>query len=77
MWILNQFQERIPRSVAKMISWRAIIVLQYFFIGYLTTGSIAFGVGLASATTVINSTLYFFHERVWNRSNWGRSARKK
>ena len=73
---ITRIQERVPRSVLKMISWRLIIVLQYFFIGYLTTGSIIFGVGLASITTVINSTLYFFHERAWNITDYGRKIKK-
>jgi len=67
-----KFQERIPRSLAKVVSWRIIIMGQYFAIGYFTTGSVAFGLGLASFTTVVNSTLYFFHERAWNRSDWGK-----
>jgi|FreactcultureFD7_1027221.scaffolds.fasta_scaffold02267_2 uncharacterized membrane protein len=65
--------EKIPRSVAKMISWRFLIVLQYFFIGYFTTGSLAFGLGLAGFTTLVNSTLYFFHERAWNKTDWDRT----
>ena len=69
----TRVSERIPRSVAKMISWRALIVLQYFFIGYFTTGSALFGAGLAGFTTVVNSTLYFFHERAWNATDWDRN----
>ena len=68
----SKFQEKIPRSLAKMISWRMLIIFQYFIIGYYTTGSIVFGLGLASLTTIVNSTLYFFHERAWNRSGWGK-----
>jgi uncharacterized membrane protein len=72
----TKFQERIPRSLAKVISWRIIIIGQYFCIGYFTTGSIAFGVGLASITTVINSCIYFLHERAWNRADWGKKAQE-
>lgn len=68
----TKFVEKIPRSLAKVISWRLIIIMQFFFIGYYTTGSIAFGVGLASITTVVNSIIYFLHERAWNRANWGK-----
>jgi uncharacterized membrane protein len=46
--------------------------MQFFFIGYYTTGSVAFGVGLASVTTVVNSVIYFLHERAWNRADWGK-----
>jgi len=70
--LTTKFQEKIPRSVGKMLSWRVLMIIQYFCIGYFTTGSMAFGAGLAGVTTVINSTLYFFHERAWNRADWGK-----
>ena len=68
--------EKVPRSVAKMITWRALMVIQYFCIGYFTTGSIAFGAGLAGVTTIVNSTLYFFHERAWNKTDWDRKVKE-
>ena len=55
--MINKYIEKIPRSLAKVLSWRIIIIGQYFAIGYFTTGSIAFGAGLAGATTIINSTI--------------------
>lgn len=70
----TKFQEKIPRSVGKMITWRILMIVQYFCIGYFTTGSIAFGAGLAGVTTIINSTLYFLHERTWNASDWGKKV---
>jgi uncharacterized membrane protein len=66
--------EKIPRSLAKVLTWRIIMIIQYFAIGYYTTGSVAFGAALAGVTTIINSTLYFLHERAWNRTNWDRKA---
>lgn len=69
--------EKVPRSVAKMFTWRALMVVQYFCIGYYTTGSIAFGAGLAGFTTIVNSTLYFFHERAWNATDWDRKVKEE
>jgi uncharacterized membrane protein len=66
--------EKIPRSIVKMVSWRIIIMGQYFCIGYYTTGSVTFGASLAGATTIINSTLYYFHERLWNKTDWDRQV---
>lgn len=70
--MLTKFQEKVPRSLAKVITWRIIMILQYVAIGYYTTGSLAFGVGLAGFTTVVNSIIYFLHERTWNKAAWGR-----
>jgi len=67
-----KFQERIPRSLGKVITWRIILSIQYFIIGYVTTGSIAKAAGLVGITTVVNSAIYYLHERAWNKSNWGK-----
>jgi len=68
--------ERIPRSLAKVLSWRLIIMGQYFAIGYFTTGSVAFGASLAGFTTIVNSTLYYLHERAWNKTDWDRTSKQ-
>jgi len=67
-----KFQERIPRSLGKVITWRIILSIQYFIIGYATTGSLAKAAGLVGITTVVNSAIYYLHERAWNKSNWGK-----
>ena len=68
------FKEKIPRSVGKVITWRIILSIQYFIIGYVTTGSIASALGLVGITTVVNSCIYYLHERAWNKSNWGKQV---
>jgi uncharacterized membrane protein len=72
--LTTKFQEQVPRSLAKVITWRIIMATQYFLLGWWATGSIASGVGLAGITTVVNSFIYFFHERAWNLSNWGKQV---
>lgn len=69
--------EKIPRSLAKVITWRIIMIMQYIAIGYYTTGSLAFGIGLAGFTTIVNSFLYFTHERLWNKTDWDRTVKDK
>jgi uncharacterized membrane protein len=34
------------------------------------------GLGVAGFALVVNSILYFFHERIWNRINWGKAENK-
>jgi len=68
------FIEKIPRSFAKVITWRIIMATQYFLLGWWATGSMASGVGLAGVTTIINSGIYYLHERVWNKSRWGKQV---
>jgi uncharacterized membrane protein len=74
---LFRFHEKISRTGLKMLTWRVIMIIQYFFIGYYTTGSAKFGAGLAGFTTVVNSIIYFLHERFWNKTHWGRKVDPK
>jgi uncharacterized membrane protein len=68
------FKERIPRSLGKVITWRIILSIQYFLIGYFTMGTIASALGLVGITTVVNSCIYYLHERAWNKSDWGKQV---
>lgn len=64
--------ERPIRSVAKAISWRVIGTLDTLLISYLLTGEVAIAASIASIDFITKMFLYFFHERVWNKINWGK-----
>lgn len=64
--MLNKFSERHPRTIAKMISWRVLLTISHVVNGFLATGSLLVGLKIAGWATVINSTLYWLHERAWN-----------
>jgi uncharacterized membrane protein len=68
----NKFQERIPRSLAKVITWRILVTITNTVGGFLASGSWIVGLGVASFALVVNSILYFFHERAWNIADWGK-----
>jgi uncharacterized membrane protein len=60
------------RSLAKSLTWRIIAVLSTFVVGYILSGSIAFAAGLSFLSNLINFVLYYVHERVWLRVEWGK-----
>lgn len=64
--------ERPVRSIAKAVSWRVIGTLDTLLISYVLTGEATLAVSIASIDFVTKMFLYFFHERVWNKINWGR-----
>lgn len=73
----NKFQERIPRSLAKVITWRILVTITNFMGGWIASGNPWVGLGVVSFALVVNSILYFFHERAWNRSDWGKKVTKE
>lgn len=60
------------RSVAKAVSWRVIGTLDTLLISFLLTGEVAIAASIASIDFVTKMFLYFFHERIWNKINWGK-----
>lgn len=70
----TKFSERITRSMAKVITWRILVTITNFVGGWLASGNPWVGLGVVSFALVVNSILYFVHERMWNRSDWGKSS---
>jgi len=64
--------EKPIRSVAKAVSWRVIGTLDTLLISYILTGEVAIAASIASIDFITKMFLYFFHERLWNKINWGK-----
>jgi uncharacterized membrane protein len=60
------------RSLAKAVSWRITGTIDTFLISWLITGQILLATGIAFTEVVTKILLYWIHERVWNKVNWGR-----
>ena len=68
--------ERAFRSLGKVVTWRIAVTITNPVGGFLARGSWMVGLGVAGFALVVNSILYFFHERIWNRINWGKVENK-
>jgi uncharacterized membrane protein len=60
------------RSVVKTISWRLSGSASTFIISYLILGNIEIASSIAIIQVVANTALYYIHERIWNKINWGK-----
>jgi uncharacterized membrane protein len=70
----TKFEERIPRSVAKVITWRILVTITNFFGGWLASGNPWVGLGVVSFALVVNSVIYYVHERLWNKIDAGKQS---
>ncbi|WP_340114413.1 DUF2061 domain-containing protein [Maribellus mangrovi] len=64
--------ERKRRSVVKTISWRAVGTIDTIIISWIVVGNLNFAVTIGGVELFTKMVLYFFHERAWNRCNFGR-----
>jgi len=68
----TKFVESAMRSLGKVVTWRILVTITNFVGGYLASGSWMVGIGVVSFALVVNSILYFFHERAWNKIDAGK-----
>jgi len=69
----TKFYEKAMRSLGKVITWRILVTITNTVGGFLASGSWMVGLGVASFALVVNSILYYFHERAWNRIDAGKT----
>ena len=60
------------RSIVKSISWRTIGTIDTIVISYFIIGKIGLALSIGSIEVFTKMTLYFLHERTWNRIKFGR-----
>lgn len=72
-----KFNETNTRSIAKAISWRVVLTVSHIVNTVIITGSLILGLKVAGLAAIINSLMYFAHERVWNYFQWKRDNNTK
>ena len=66
------------RSITKSITWRFLGSLDTFLLSSIiinySTQNYSFNLAfyIAGLEIITKTFLYYFHERIWNRVNWGR-----
>ena len=71
----TKFYERAMRSLGKVVTWRILVTITNFVGGWIAGGSWQVGLGVVSFALVVNSFLYYFHERAWNQINAGKEVK--
>ena len=62
------------RSLAKAISWRVTGTIDTFVISWIITGQPLIASGIAFTEIMTKIFLFWSHERIWNKIQWGRVA---
>lgn len=64
--------EKSYRSILKALSWRLTGTLDTIIISFLISGRITIALSIGFVELFTKLTLYYLHERVWNRIPLGR-----
>lgn len=67
--------ERRRRSLLKAITWRIIAIIVLLVLSYYFTGDWGATGLITTSFNAIQVLLYYFHERIWSKVNWGHKKR--
>ena len=64
--------EKARRSVVKAISWRLTGTLDTIIVSFIISRQIKIALSIGFVELFTKITLYYFHERLWNKIHFGR-----
>lgn len=67
----------VKRHIAKTITWRIVGTVDTMLLGWLVSGDIKIGLSVGGLELITKMGLYYVHERIWYKSNFGLINRKK
>jgi uncharacterized membrane protein len=71
-----RFHENQQRSIAKTVGYRILIVISNAIIVFFLTHNFELTLGATVAMTIVNTLIYYFYERAWNKVHWGKKIKK-
>ena len=76
-WFNSSIMNSNKRHLIKTFSWRGIGTLDTILFGWLITGSPLTGLKIGGVETLSKMILYFGHEKLWYKINYGLDKRLK
>jgi uncharacterized membrane protein len=65
------------RSVVKALSWRTTGTIDTFLVSFLITRTLTVALSIGLFEIITKTVLYYFHERAWNKINFGKNEIEK
>ena len=77
VWFRSSVKDSNKRHILKTFSWRFIGTLDTIIFGWFITGNPFIGLKIGLFETVSKMLLYFGHEKLWYKINYGLDLRNK
>ncbi len=77
LWFNTNITSSNKRHILKTFSWRGIGTLDTILLGWLITGNPFTGLKIGGAEVITKMLLYFGHEKLWYRINFGLDKRNR
>lgn len=76
-WFNLSMPDSKSRHLLKTLSWRAVGTADTIFISWIISGNPLTGLKIGLMEVVTKMMLYYFHERIWYKLNYGLGIRSK
>lgn len=76
IWFNTKITNANQRHLYKTVTWRLVGTLDTMTIGYLVTGNAIIGLKIGFFEVATKLILYYLHEKIWYKSNFGIEDRK-
>lgn len=73
----GQYKVSRKRHIAKAVTWRVIATGTTFSLAWIITGSVEIGATIGGFEATSKMVLYYLHERVWYKLDYGVVKPKK
>ena len=68
---MEKTQVSVKRHILKTITWRVVGTIDTMILGWVISGDLKIGLTIGSFEVVTKMILYFLHERVWYKFDFG------
>ena len=68
---MEKTEVSIKRHILKTITWRVVGTIDTMILGWVISGDLKIGLTIGSFEVVTKMILYFLHERVWYKLDFG------
>jgi uncharacterized membrane protein len=75
LWFKSNITSSNKRHILKTFTWRGIGTLDTIVLGWLITGNPFTGLKIGGAEVITKMLLYYGHEKLWYRINYGLDLR--
>ncbi|WP_299106696.1 DUF2061 domain-containing protein [uncultured Winogradskyella sp.] len=75
IWFKSSIKSSNKRHVLKTFSWRGVGTLDTIILGWIISGNPMTGVKIGGAEVITKMLLYFGHEKLWYKINFGLDQR--
>lgn len=77
LWYKSKVKSSNRRHILKTFSWRAVGTLDTIVLSWIITGNPLTGIKIGGAEIITKMLLYYGHEKIWYRIDFGLDKRKK